>query len=75
MADKLSFEVDYLSRWLPKKLDEAATQALIDTTLARLGLAGDPKAAGRVVGELMKEHKDQLDGLLVNRLVRESLGA
>lgn len=75
MADKLAFEVDYLSRWLPKKLDEAATRDLIDATITRLGLAGDPKAAGRVVGELMKEHKDQLDGLMVNRLVRESLGA
>ena len=26
MAEKLAWEVDYLSRWLPKKLDEAATR-------------------------------------------------
>ncbi|HKX75454.1 MAG TPA: GatB/YqeY domain-containing protein, partial [Acidimicrobiia bacterium] len=29
MAAKLAWEVDYLSRWLPKKLDEAATRELV----------------------------------------------
>jgi uncharacterized protein len=47
MADKLTFEVDYLSRWLPKKLDDDATTDLIEATIARLGVAGDPKSAGQ----------------------------
>jgi uncharacterized protein YqeY len=73
MADKLKFEVEYLSRWMPQKLDEAATRALIESKIAELGVAGDEKAAGRVTGMIMKEHKDDVDGALVNRLVRELL--
>lgn len=73
MADKLEWEVDYLARWLPTKLDEAATRALVESAVTELGVAGDEKAAGRVVGHLMKAHKDDLDGGLVNRVVREVL--
>lgn len=73
MADKLKFEVDYLSRWMPQRLDEAATRALIEAKIAELGVAGDEKAAGRVTGTIMKDHKEEVDGALVNRLVRELL--
>lgn len=73
MADKLSFEVEYLSRWLPSKLDETATRALVLAAIEELGVAGDAKAAGRVTGHLMKSHGEDLDGGLVNRLVREEL--
>jgi hypothetical protein len=73
MADKLGFEVEYLSRWLPSKLDEKATRELVKGAIAELGVAGDEKAAGRVIGHLMKIHGKDLDGGLVNRLVREEL--
>jgi uncharacterized protein YqeY len=75
MAEKLGFEVDYLSRWLPQKLDEAGTRALITEAIHELGVAGDEKAAGRVTGHLMKSRGKDLDGGLVNRLVREELAA
>lgn len=74
MAAKLAFETEYLSRWLPAKLSEEATRALVLETIAELG-AGDPKQAGRVVGHLMKARRDELDGALVNRIVQEELGA
>ena len=74
MAEKLEFEVDYLSRWLPTKLDEEETRRLVAETIARLGAAGDPKAAGRVIGAIMQEHKEEVDGGLVARLVSEELG-
>jgi uncharacterized protein len=73
MADKLAFEVEYLARWLPQKLDEAATRDLVREAIAELGVAGDEKAAGRVTGHLMKTRGSDLDGGLVNRLVREEL--
>ena len=73
MADKLRFEVEYLSRWLPSKMDEAATRQLVDRTVDELGVAGDPSAAGKVIGAIMAGHKDEVDGGLVNRLVRERL--
>jgi uncharacterized protein len=73
MADKLAFEVEYLSRWLPSKLDEEATRRLVVEAIAELGAGADEKAAGRVTGHLMKSHGQDLDGGLVNRLVREEL--
>ena len=75
MAAKLGYEVEYLSRWLPQKLDEAQTRDLVRKTIQDLGVAGDEKAAGRVTGQLMKEHGKDLDGGLVNRLVREEISA
>ena len=75
MAEKLQFEIDYLSRWLPSKLDEAATKSLVDQTISELGVEGDPAAAGRVIGAIMKSHREQVDGGMVNRLVREQLGS
>ncbi|HKZ19210.1 MAG TPA: GatB/YqeY domain-containing protein [Acidimicrobiia bacterium] len=73
MVEKLAWEVEYLSRWLPKKLDEESTAALVSAAIAELDVAGDPKASGRVIGQIMKEHKDEVDGALVNRLVAEAL--
>ena len=73
MAEKLAFEVEYLSRWLPQKMGEPETRALVKEAIDELGVAGDEKAAGRVTGHLMKTHGKDLDGGLVNRLVREEL--
>lgn len=73
MAEKLAFEVEYLGRWLPQKLDEAATRKLVADMIEELSVAGDEKAAGQVTGRLMKNHGKDLDGGLVNRLVREEL--
>jgi uncharacterized protein YqeY len=75
MAEKLAFEVDYLSRWLPKTLGEEETRALVIETISELDVAGDEKAAGRVTGHLMKNRGGDLDGALVNRIVREELAA
>jgi hypothetical protein len=72
MAAKLAFEVDYLERWLPTKLDESQTLGLIRDAIAQLGVT-DPKGAGKVVGFVMKSHGDEVDGGLVNRLVRAEL--
>ncbi|UCG41474.1 MAG: GatB/YqeY domain-containing protein [Acidimicrobiia bacterium] len=72
-AAKLAFEVEYVSKWLPTKLDEDATRALVEQVVDELGVAGDPSATGRVMGTVMKAHKDDLDGAVVNRIVREVL--
>jgi len=69
----LSFEVEYLQRYLPTTLDEAATRARIENVLADLETGADPQP-GQVIGAVMRSGKD-LDGALVNRLVREVLDA
>lgn len=73
MAGKLGYEVEYLARWLPKRLGEDETRSLVSAAIEELGVGGDEKAAGRVTGHLMKTHGKDLDGGLVNRLVREEL--
>jgi uncharacterized protein YqeY len=75
MADKLSYEVEYLSRWLPATLGEDETRAMVREAIAELGVDGDEKATGRVIGRLMKSHRDELDGTLVARIVREELAS
>lgn len=72
-AAKLAFEVEYLSRWLPQLPDEGETRQIVQTAIAELGV-DDPKMVGRVMGHIMKSGRE-LDGGLVNRLVREELGA
>ena len=73
MAAKLTFEIDYLSRWQPAMLDEAATRDLVYATITELSI-DDPLRAGQVVGHIMKDHQGEVDGALVNRLVRQALG-
>ncbi|HJQ77170.1 MAG TPA: GatB/YqeY domain-containing protein [Acidimicrobiia bacterium] len=75
MAAKLGFEVDYLAQWLPTKAGEDETRELVRAAIEELGAAGDDKAAGRVTGHLMKTRGEDLDGGLVNRLVREELSS
>jgi uncharacterized protein YqeY len=74
MAEKLAYEVEYLGRWLPKKLGEPETREMVRVVITGLGVAGDPKAAGQVMGALMKAHGRDLDGALVSRIVAEELG-
>lgn len=74
MATKLAFETEYLSRWLPTQLDEAATRKLVYQAITELSVQ-DPKQAGQVVGHIMQNHRGEVDGSLVNQLVREALRA
>jgi uncharacterized protein YqeY len=73
MADKLAYEVEYLSRWLPSTswgwpIPGVSSSRRSKTCRWR----GTPKAVGKVVGALMRTRQD-LDGALVNRIVREEL--
>lgn len=72
-AKKLAYEVDYLSRWTPSLLGEEETRSIVRSAISELGV-DDPKMTGRVMGHIMKSGAE-LDGGLVNRLVREELGA
>ena len=72
-AAKLAYEVDFLSRWIPQLAGEDETREIVKAAIAEMGV-DDPKMAGRVTGHVMKSGA-KLDGGLVNRLVREELGA
>ena len=73
VVDKYRAEIVYLQPYLPQLLDEAATAELVKKTIAALGVT-DPKQSGKVMGAIMKEHKDEVDAAVVKRLVGEALG-
>ncbi len=71
-VEGLSFEIEYLSQFLPESLSEEDTRTLVRQTIAELGV-DDPKMKGRVIGAVMQAGEG-LDGALVARLAGEELG-
>jgi hypothetical protein len=74
MVGKLTWEIEYVSRWLPEKMSTAAVTDLVKRIVGDLGVSGDPKAIGRVIGLVMKDHKDVVDGGELSQIVRQELG-
>jgi uncharacterized protein YqeY len=71
-AAQLRSEIGFCERYLPKTMDESALRALVQERLTTLGLH-DPKQVGRLVGDLMKTHKGQVDAADVKRIAEELL--
>ena len=71
-AAVLRFEIEFCERYLPKTMDEAGVRALVKERIAALGIA-DPKQAGRLVGDIMKTHKGQVEAGDVKRVADELL--
>ena len=71
-AAQLRFEVGFCEGYLPKGMDEAAVRELVKVRLATLGIA-DPKQVGRLVGDIMKTHKGQVEAGDVKRIAEELL--
>jgi uncharacterized protein len=71
-AAELRFEIEFCERYLPKGMDEGALRALVAERLKTLGI-NDAKQAGRVVGDVMKTHKGQVDAADVKRVAEEIL--
>jgi uncharacterized protein YqeY len=69
---QLRFDIAFCERYLPKGLDEAALRALVRDRLAALGIT-EPKQAGRLVGDVMKTHKGQVEAADVKRIAEELL--
>jgi len=71
-AAQLRFEIALCEGYLPKGLDEAALRDLVRERLASLGIA-DAKQVGRLVGDVMKTHKGQVEAGDVKRVAEELL--
>jgi uncharacterized protein YqeY len=68
----LRFEIDFCDRHLPKGLDEAALRALVRERLDALGIT-ETKQIGRLVGDIMKTHKGQVEAADVKRIAEDLL--
>jgi uncharacterized protein len=71
-AAQLRYEIEFCGQFLPKGLDEAAVRALVKERLATLGI-NDPKQTGRLMGDIMKTHKGQVEASDVKRIAEELL--
>jgi uncharacterized protein len=71
-VEQLRFEIDFCERFLPKKMDDAAVRAIVRERIAALGVT-DVKQVGRLVGDVMKTHKGQLEAADVKRIAEELL--
>jgi uncharacterized protein YqeY len=69
---QLRFEIGFCERFLPKGLDEAALRTLVQARMQSLAIT-DVKQVGRLVGDVMKTHKGQVDAGEVKRIAEELL--
>ncbi|NOT29631.1 MAG: GatB/YqeY domain-containing protein [Planctomycetes bacterium] len=72
LADREQAEIGVIQRYLPKMLDEDATRAIVQQTIAKLGLSSK-KDLGQVMKTVLAEHKGTLDGKLVQKQASELL--
>jgi uncharacterized protein YqeY len=73
-AAQLRGEIEFCERYLPRGMDEEALRGLVRERLAALGIT-DAKQIGRLIGDIMKTHKGQVEAADVKRLAEEILGA
>ena len=73
-AGELRFEIEFCERFLPKGMDDAALRALVAERLKTLGIT-DAKQTGRLIGDVMKTHKGQVEAADVKRVAEELLKA
>jgi len=73
LASKLGYEINYLSEFMPQKLSEPATEALVREAIAACG-ATSKRQLGQVMGGVMKNHREEVDAGLVRAIAERLLG-
>ena len=71
MAEKIQFEIDFLSTYLPEQLSNEEVEKIVDEVLSELGDV-DISQMGRVIGAVM-EKGDGIDGSIVSKIVKDKL--
>lgn len=71
-ARQLRFEIGFCERFLPKTMSGDELQALVKERIAQLALS-DPKQIGRLLGDIMKSHKGQVDAQEVKKVAEALL--
>ena len=71
-AAQLRFEIEFCEGFLPRGLDDGALRALVRERLTALNIT-DGRQVGRVVGDIMKSHKGQVEAGDVKRIAEELL--
>jgi uncharacterized protein YqeY len=71
MAEKIQFEIDFLSTYLPEQLSDEEVEKIVDDVLSELGDV-DISQMGRVIGAVMAK-SDGIDGSIVSKIVKDKL--
>jgi uncharacterized protein YqeY len=75
-SDEIAIETqkkEILESYLPAMLSREQTEALINETIAKLGISDLKTQRGMLMKELMVEHKSELDGAVVNDIINSKL--
>lgn len=71
-AAQLQWEIEFCDRFLPRPLSAGELRAAVRAAIAATG-AKDPKMAGRIVGEVMKQHKGRAEAGEIKKIAEEEL--
>ena len=71
MAEKIQFEINFLSTYLPEQLSDEEVEKIVDEVLSELGNV-DISQMGRVIGAVMAK-SDGIDGSIVSKIVKDKL--
>lgn len=69
---KLRFEIGFASQFLPATMGDTELRTLVAERIASLGVS-DPKQVGKLVGDVMKTHRGQVEAGDVKRIAEELL--
>ena len=72
LAEQERYELSVIEAYLPAQMSREDVERIAREVIAEVG-ATTPKDMGRVMKAIMPRVKDQADGKLVNRIVRELL--
>lgn len=71
-AAELAWEISFCDQFLPKGLSDEEVRLAVRSAIAATG-AKDVKMAGRIVGEVMKQHKGRVEAAMVKAVAEEEL--
>ncbi len=63
-------ELKVIERWLPQLANEEQTTKWVQEAIAKVGSVDN---VGKIMGALMQQHKNELDGTLAQRIVKEEV--
>ncbi|MFM8832517.1 MAG: GatB/YqeY domain-containing protein [Cytophagales bacterium] len=74
LAEKENFQLEVISRYLPKQLSEAEVEAELKKIIEQVG-AKSPQDMGKVMGTATKALAGKADGKLISELVKKLLAS
>jgi uncharacterized protein len=74
LADKENFQLEVISRYLPKQLSQEEIMGVLKDIIAQVGATG-PQDMGKVMGTATKALSGKADGKLISELVKKLLSS